>query len=38
MIFQSFKTRKKVNYEPKTETRRVMTSTIEPLLTVGLDL
>ena len=38
MIFQSFKTRKKVNYESKTEARRVMTSNIEPPLTAGLDL
>ena len=35
---QSFKTRRQVNYEPKTETSRVMTSNIETPLNVGLGL
>ena len=38
MIYQSFKTRRQVNYEPKTETSRVMTSNIETPLNVGLGL
>ena len=38
MIYQSVKTRRQVNYEPKTETSRVMTSTIETPLNVGLGL
>ena len=38
MIYQSFKTRRQVNYEPKTNTSRVMTSNIETPLNVGLGL
>ena len=38
MIYQSFKTIRQENYEPKTETSRVMTSNIETSLNVGLGL
>ena len=38
MIYQSFKIRRQVKYEPKVETSRVMTSNIETSLNVGLGL
>ena len=38
MIYQSFKTRRQVNYEPKTETSRVTTSNTETPVNVGLGL
>ena len=38
MIYQSFQTRRQVNFEPKTETSRVMTSNIETTSNVGLGL
>ena len=38
MIYQSFKTRTQVNYEPKTETSRVMTTNIETPLNDALGL
>ena len=38
MIYRSFKTRRQVNSEPKTETSRVMTSNTETPLNVGLGL
>ena len=38
MIYQSFKTRRQVNSEPKTETSTVMTSNIETPLNIGLGL
>ena len=37
-IYQSFKVRRQVNYEPKTETSTVITSNIETPLNVGLGL
>ena len=38
MIYQSFNTRRQVNYESKMETSRLMTSNIEKPLNVGLGL
>ena len=38
MIYQSFKTRRQVNYERKTKTSRIMTSNTETPLNVGLGL
>ena len=38
MIYQSFKTRRQVKYEPKVETSGAMTSNIETPFSVGLGL